>query len=179
MPTTGAVSARQRPALALNVRGSPCAKFQADWLQQVWFAGNHSDDAGVIERDRVSLSGGQDLAAFVALATEDAEARGRGAVAASRCREWTERELDKAIQAMLEGVPAAKLKDKIGTLEARKHEHLLEAVQQRLDANPEAMRQLARQSSIRSAREGSHGSDALPEQTLPKVATEMPLGSGL
>ncbi|BAR55456.1 hypothetical protein NK6_2275 [Bradyrhizobium diazoefficiens] len=37
-----------------------------DWLQQVWFAGNHSDAAGVIERDRVSLSGGQDLA-FVAL----------------------------------------------------------------------------------------------------------------
>ncbi|MHC2743055.1 hypothetical protein ACVMFA_008864 [Bradyrhizobium liaoningense] len=66
---------------------------------------------------------------------------GRGAVAASRCREWTERELDKAIQAILEGVPAAKLKDKIGTLEARKHERLLEAVQQRLDANTEAMRQ--------------------------------------
>jgi hypothetical protein len=40
-----------------------------DWLQQVWFAGNHSDAAGVIERDRVSLSGGQDLAAFVALVT--------------------------------------------------------------------------------------------------------------
>ncbi|MFK4534990.1 hypothetical protein ABIA00_003173 [Bradyrhizobium ottawaense] len=42
-----------------------------DWLQQVWFAENHSDAAGVIERDRVSLSGGQDLAAFVGLAPEE------------------------------------------------------------------------------------------------------------
>ncbi|MGX0959732.1 choline dehydrogenase-like flavoprotein [Bradyrhizobium japonicum] len=33
------------------------------------------------------------------------------------------------------------MKDKIGTLEARKHERLLKAVQQRLDANTEAMRQ--------------------------------------
>ncbi|WP_407114737.1 recombinase family protein [Bradyrhizobium sp. LMG 9283] len=36
--------------------------------------------------------------------------------------ERTERELDKAIQAILEGVPGAKLKDKIGALEARKAE---------------------------------------------------------
>ncbi|EAQ33953.1 recombinase [Nitrobacter sp. Nb-311A] len=34
--------------------------------------------------------------------------------------ERTERELDKAIQAILDGVPGARLKDKIGTLEARK-----------------------------------------------------------
>src|SRR5690606_5234140 len=34
----------------------------------------------------------------------------------------TDRELDKAIQAILDGVPGAKLKDKIGTLEARKAE---------------------------------------------------------
>ncbi|WP_271593818.1 recombinase family protein [Bradyrhizobium sp. CCBAU 65884] len=36
--------------------------------------------------------------------------------------ERTERELDKAIQAILDGVPGAKLKDKIGALEARKAE---------------------------------------------------------
>jgi len=36
--------------------------------------------------------------------------------------ERTDRELDKAIQAILDGVPEARLKDKIGTLEARKAE---------------------------------------------------------
>ncbi len=36
--------------------------------------------------------------------------------------ERTDRELDKAIQAILDGVPGARLKDKIGTLEARKAE---------------------------------------------------------
>jgi hypothetical protein len=36
--------------------------------------------------------------------------------------ERTDRELGKAIQAILDGVPGAKLKDKIGILEARKAE---------------------------------------------------------
>ncbi|MDF0522817.1 hypothetical protein P0R31_36900 [Bradyrhizobium yuanmingense] len=36
--------------------------------------------------------------------------------------ERTDRELDKAVQAILDGVPGTKLKDKIGALEARKVE---------------------------------------------------------
>lgn len=36
--------------------------------------------------------------------------------------ERTDRELDKAIHAILDGVPGARLKDKIGTLEAHKAE---------------------------------------------------------
>ena len=36
--------------------------------------------------------------------------------------ERTDREFDKAVQAILDGVPGARLKDKIGTLEARKAE---------------------------------------------------------
>ena len=48
----------------------------------------------------------------------------RNANAASWQRELerTERELDKAIQAILDGVPCAQLKDKIGSLEDRKAE---------------------------------------------------------
>ena len=46
-----------------------------------------------------------------------------------------ERELDKAIQAILDGVPGAKLKDKIGGLEARKSE-LLELVSESKEPVP-------------------------------------------
>ncbi|MCK1699926.1 recombinase family protein [Bradyrhizobium sp. 146] len=48
--------------------------------------------------------------------------RGADIEAQRRELERTERELDKAIQAILEGVPGTKLKDKIGALEARKAE---------------------------------------------------------
>ncbi|MCP3460302.1 hypothetical protein [Bradyrhizobium sp. CCGUVB23] len=48
--------------------------------------------------------------------------RGADIEAQRRELERTDRELDKAIQAILEGVPGAKLKDKIGALEARKAE---------------------------------------------------------
>ena len=47
------------------------------------------------------------------------------------------------------------------------HEHLLDAVQQRLDANPQAMRQ--RREAVEhpfGADQGAHGSDALPDQNL-------------
>lgn len=61
------------------------------------------------------------------------------------------------------------------------HEHLLEAVQQRLDANPQAMRQ-RREDSRASVRhdEGSHGSDTLPHQNPPKSSRrDGTLGPGL
>jgi site-specific DNA recombinase len=48
--------------------------------------------------------------------------RGADIEAQRRELERTDRELDKAIQAILDGVPGAKLKDKIGGLEARKAE---------------------------------------------------------
>lgn len=46
-----------------------------------------------------------------------------------------DRELDKAVQAILDGVPGAKLKDKIGGLEARKIE-LLDLVSQSKEPIP-------------------------------------------
>src|SRR5262249_7355112 len=56
------------------------------------------------------------------------------------------------------------------------HEHLLEAVQQRLDANPEAMRQrretVEHPSGTMKARMGA---THFLTQTLPKIATEMAL----
>jgi DNA invertase Pin-like site-specific DNA recombinase len=48
--------------------------------------------------------------------------QGATLVAQRKELERTDRELDKAIQAILDGVPGAKLKDKIGQLEARKTE---------------------------------------------------------
>ncbi|WP_309143716.1 recombinase family protein [Bradyrhizobium sp. CCGUVB4N] len=48
--------------------------------------------------------------------------RGADIEAQRRELERTDRELDKAVQAILDGVPGAKLKDKIGALEARKVE---------------------------------------------------------
>ncbi|WP_246648856.1 hypothetical protein [Bradyrhizobium canariense] len=48
--------------------------------------------------------------------------RGADIEAQRRELERTDRELDKGVQAILEGVPGAKLKDKIGALEARKAE---------------------------------------------------------
>ncbi|SCB55070.1 hypothetical protein GA0061098_103444 [Bradyrhizobium shewense] len=48
--------------------------------------------------------------------------RGADIVAQGRELERTERELDKTIQAILEGVPGTKLKEKIGALGARKAE---------------------------------------------------------
>jgi transposase len=51
------------------------------------------------------------------------------------------------------------------------HEHLLEAVQQRLDANPQARDGRA---SVRND-QGSHGRDALADEDPPEVAGEMAL----
>jgi len=56
------------------------------------------------------------------------------------------------------------------------HEHPLEAVQQRLDANPQALHRASRDSraSVRHD-EGQHGATHLVTKTLPKVAAEMAL----
>ncbi|MGY8666202.1 hypothetical protein Q3C01_28165 [Bradyrhizobium sp. UFLA05-109] len=51
--------------------------------------------------------------------------RGADIEAPKRELERTDRELDKAVQAILKRVPGAKLKDKIGALEARKTELVL------------------------------------------------------
>jgi len=48
------------------------------------------------------------------------------------------------------------------------HEHLLEAVQQRLDANPQAMRQRRETVEHPFGNEGPHGSDTLPHQNASK-----------
>jgi hypothetical protein len=48
--------------------------------------------------------------------------RGADLKARKRELERTDRELDKAVQAILDGVPGTKLKDRIGGLEARKAE---------------------------------------------------------
>src|SRR5438874_11216862 len=48
------------------------------------------------------------------------------------------------------------------------HEHLLEAVQQRLDANPHAMRQPRDGRTSVRHNEGAHGCDALPDQDTPE-----------
>src|SRR5437773_4381227 len=49
------------------------------------------------------------------------------------------------------------------------HEHLLEAVLQRLDSNPQAMRQLRETVEHPfGTMKGPHGSDTLPHQNAPK-----------
>src|SRR6202051_3694979 len=56
------------------------------------------------------------------------------------------------------------------------HEHLLEAVQQRLDSNPQAMRQ--RRETVEhpfGTMKGRQGGAHFLTQTLPKVAAEMAL----
>ena len=55
------------------------------------------------------------------------------------------------------------------------HEHVLEAVQKRLDENPQAMRIAARRSSIPSARSRCAWALRTLMKRLPKVATEMAL----